>query len=238
MAGGDADYGTDADWHLNNGTDCNTATGTSCQVTLPANHRDVTATVVFNADNVPEVLETFTVSIQIASVDLEDVVLGNSSSLGFTIEYPNGTVGIGWGPDAVEVISGVFGTEEEGNPQGPPRMDQPVLGLELVVRDPAGLAALLGGDITLTTDIVSKNEGTDGSAARVDARIDAPPVIDGNTGMLKEFRVFVISDGVFEGRETVVITLTDDNNVLPPGWTIDPGNNNIVITIPANNAPS
>ena len=108
-----------------------------------------------------------------------------------------------------------------------------------MVSDPAGLAALLNGDITLTTDIVSKNEGTsDVSSARIDARVDAPPVIDGNTGMLKEFRVFVISDGAFESEETVVITLTDDNNVLPPGWTIDPDNNSIEITIPTNNAPN
>ena len=87
LEGGAADYGTGMDWHLNNGSDCSTATGTSCQITIMANQTSATATVNVNTDsNVESPNETFTVSIDIASAGMTGVIEGSSSVLNFTIE--------------------------------------------------------------------------------------------------------------------------------------------------------
>ena len=86
LEGGAADYGTGMDWHLNNGSDCNTAIGTSCQITIPANQRSATATVNVNNDSDNETsAETFTVSIDVASTGSTGVITGSPSSLTFTI---------------------------------------------------------------------------------------------------------------------------------------------------------
>ncbi|MCY4033289.1 MAG: inverse autotransporter beta domain-containing protein [Hyphomicrobiales bacterium] len=86
LEGGAADYGAGMDWQLNNGSDCGTATGTSCQITIMANQRSATATINVNTDTDNETsAETFTVSIDIASPDSTVVVEGSPSSLTFTI---------------------------------------------------------------------------------------------------------------------------------------------------------
>ena len=86
LEGGAADYGTGMDWHLNNGSDCDTATGTSCQITISANQRSATATVNVNTDsNIESPNETFMVSIGIASPDSTVVIEGSPSMLNFTI---------------------------------------------------------------------------------------------------------------------------------------------------------
>ena len=86
LEGGAADYGTGMDWHLNNGSDCSTATGTSCQITITAGQRSATATVNVNNDTNNETsAETFTVSIDVASAGLTGVIVGSPSSLTFTI---------------------------------------------------------------------------------------------------------------------------------------------------------
>ena len=86
LEGGAADYGADMDWHLNNGSDCSTATGTSCQITIMANQRSTTATVSVNNDTNNETSpEIFTVSIGVASAGSTGVITGNASSLTFTI---------------------------------------------------------------------------------------------------------------------------------------------------------
>ena len=87
LEGGAADYGTGMDWHMNNGSDCSTATGTSCQITITAGQRSATATVNVNTDTTFEGSEEeFTVSIDIASPDSTVVIEGSPSSLTFTIE--------------------------------------------------------------------------------------------------------------------------------------------------------
>ena len=98
LEGGAADYGTGMDWHLNNGSDCNTATGTSCQITITAGQRSATATVNVNTDsNVESTPETFTVEIDITSPDSTVVIEGSPSSLSFTIEdVPPPTVSLNY----------------------------------------------------------------------------------------------------------------------------------------------
>ena len=78
LEGGTADYGTGMDWHLNNGSDCSTATGTSCQITIPANQKSAIATVNVNNETS---LETFTVSIDIAFAGMTGAIEGSPSSL-------------------------------------------------------------------------------------------------------------------------------------------------------------
>ena len=87
LEGGAADYGTSMDWHLNNGSDCSTATGTSCQITITAGQTSATATVNVNTDMTFEGSEEeFTVEIDIASAGSTGVIEGSPSSLTFTIE--------------------------------------------------------------------------------------------------------------------------------------------------------
>ena len=242
--GGTATYGEDRDWVLDNGNgNCSAVTGTSCQVTLPANGRDVSATITFNTDSVAEGEETFTIEMQLASESLAtDVVLGDTQSLEFTIGYPGGTIGLGRANSA-EACMTVNGTQppepcilaEEGD-----GMDAMVQGIELAASDPAALAAILDEDITLMASIVSENQNTDIiSNARIDAVIVTQPVIDANTGMIN-FEVAVVSDGSFEGAETAVLTLPLDvnNALLPSGWSIDPDNNTLTIMIPESNNPN
>ncbi len=92
LESGAADYGTGMDWHLNNGSDCNTATGTSCQITITAGQRSAMATINVNSDTDDEASsETFTVSINTASTF---VTLGSPSSLNFTIPADPATVSL------------------------------------------------------------------------------------------------------------------------------------------------
>ena len=98
LEGGAADYGTSMDWHLNNGSDCNTATGTSCQITITAGQQSATATVNVNTDTNDETTaETFTVSIDIASPDSTVVIEGSPSMLNFTIPADPATVSLIYG---------------------------------------------------------------------------------------------------------------------------------------------
>ena len=98
LEGGAADYGTGMDWHLNNGSDCGTATGTNCQITITAGQTSATATVNVNTDsNVESTPETFTVEIGIASPDSTVVIEGSPSRLSFTIEdVPPPTVSLNY----------------------------------------------------------------------------------------------------------------------------------------------
>ena len=95
LESGAANYGTGMDWHLNNGSDCNTASGTSCQITILANQRTATATVNVNSDMTFEGSEEeFTVEIDIASPDSTVVIEGSPSSLTFTIPAEQVTVSV------------------------------------------------------------------------------------------------------------------------------------------------
>ncbi|MCY4054042.1 MAG: inverse autotransporter beta domain-containing protein, partial [Hyphomicrobiales bacterium] len=112
LEGGAADYGTGMDWHLNNGSDCSTATGTSCQITIMAGQTSATATVNVNMDSIFEGSEEeFTVEIDIASPDSMTVIEGSPSSLSFTIPVstalPTATI-------AINVSDGASSTINEG----------------------------------------------------------------------------------------------------------------------------
>ena len=85
----DATYGTSAsdDWNLSvGGTDCDMASGTSCQVMISADDTTAEAIVKINTDmdNEPST-ETFTVSVTVASESTSIVLAGSRSSLNFTI---------------------------------------------------------------------------------------------------------------------------------------------------------
>ena len=85
----DATYGTSAsgDWNLSvGGTDCDMASGTSCQVMISADDTTVEAIVEVNTDMSNESsTETFTVSVTVASESTSIVLAGSRSSLNFTI---------------------------------------------------------------------------------------------------------------------------------------------------------
>ena len=112
LEGGAADYGTSMDWHLNNGSDCSTATGTSCQITITAGQRSATATVNVNTDSDIETTpETFTVSIDIASPDSTVVTEGSPSSLNFIIPAELPTVSLNYsGSTTIQGTSNVIVT--------------------------------------------------------------------------------------------------------------------------------
>ena len=86
---GRATYGTTEDWHLSlqgGSVDCESATGTSCQTTIPANDTSTEIAVEVNTDSITETSpETFTVSIMVDSGSRSIVTLGTPSSLDFTI---------------------------------------------------------------------------------------------------------------------------------------------------------
>ena len=94
-ADGGADYGTSADWHLNvGGTDCATASGTDCQVTIPADDTTVEITIVTNTDSAFELPEDFTISITVDSGGTDLLPPGSRSSLDFTLQNPMPTVSL------------------------------------------------------------------------------------------------------------------------------------------------
>ena len=107
LEGGAADYGAGMDWQLNNGSDCGTATGTSCQITITAGQTTATAMVNINTDsNVESTPEAFTVSIDIASPDSTVVIPGTPSMLTFTIEdVPPPTVSLSYGGGSVATFT-------------------------------------------------------------------------------------------------------------------------------------
>ena len=100
------------------------------------------------------------------------------------------------------------------------------------ISDSTALAAALSNDITLTHTI--SIAGDEDSDTTNDISVD-PFVISASTGQASSVvSVDVLADDVAEGEEVATITLTDDNNVLPNGWSIDAANNTITVTIPEN----
>ncbi|MCY4047981.1 MAG: inverse autotransporter beta domain-containing protein [Hyphomicrobiales bacterium] len=85
----DVTYGTstDDDWNLSiGGTDCDMASGTSCQVTIAAGATSAEVTVEVNADTTNETsVEAFTVSVAVDSGSRNIVQTGSRSTLNFTI---------------------------------------------------------------------------------------------------------------------------------------------------------
>ena len=92
---GAADYGSDMDWHLSvGGTDCDMASGTNCQVTIPADDTTVEISVVANVNSPFELPENFTVSAAVDLTSTNLVLPGNRSSLDFTLQNPIPTISL------------------------------------------------------------------------------------------------------------------------------------------------
>ena len=111
------------------------------------------------------------------------------------------------------------------------------VGLALEISDAGALAAILDNNITLTRTITITGDEESPADASNDIRFDAVE-IDASLGIVNAAvaGISVINDTITEDEEVVVLTLTDDNNVLPQGWSIDPANNTMTITIPANDS--
>ena len=360
--GGSADYGTNMDWHLNNGRDCSTATGTSCQITIPASQRSTTATVHVNSDTTFEVREEgFTVSIDIASAGMTAVIEGTPSGLNFTIPMETaptvslnytGSVNVQEGstvtmtialsealeedvsfnfslgddneadygisrdffirydsdkgecssissctptpptiragnastdisisilPDTAQVHtdtaaervslslgianagttglilggttnqtftitantpttttpSGTIGftTNSKTNTHNEPDGRNFAFNLFFDVSDDTALVEALSGDVTLTRTITIM--GDENSDISDDITVN-PFLIRDDASPTRSVAVDILGDDIVEEAETITITLTDDNDVLPDGWSIDTTNNTATITIPAN----
>ena len=219
LEGGAADYGTGMDWHLNNGSDCSTATGTSCQITITAGQTTATAMVNINTDsNVESTPETFTVSIDIASPDSTVVVEGSPSMLTFTIPAdPPSTLGFA----------------ETGRTTDETRAGRlTILG---VIKDASGMKlSSLPVSLPFTLSI-SNNDAPD-------IEIDTAPGLQLTPGPSLLFNsdndfaiqsVRIIDDTTPEPQEEFVVTLGEGPN-FPSGWIIDPNANTFTITINAN----
>ena len=215
-------YGASNDWHLSvGGNNCATASESNpCEVTISQGETTAVVTVAANTDSTDEGNETFTVFVGVGSGSTDIVQTGSPSSLDFTIPHPGGTVGI---PSNLAVL-----TLQEGGNRG--------LGLE--VSDAGALAAILESDITLTRTLTITGDEESPPDAANDIMFDEI-VIDGSLGNADAavVGISVIDDEIVEEEEVVTLTLTDGNNVLPRGWSIDPNNNTITITIPANDQP-
>ena len=103
ISGGNATYGTSADWNLSvGGTDCGMATESNpCQITI--SEGNTTAEVTVEANSAVSPPEIAIVSVEVDSGSLTIVEPGSRSSLNFTIRLPsvslnysgNGTIDIG-----------------------------------------------------------------------------------------------------------------------------------------------
>ena len=87
VGGGNAEYGTDKDWHLRFGsTDCDTASFTDpCRVMITAGQKTAEVGVVVNDDETAEGRESFTVSILVHPGSTDSVEVGSPSSVSFVI---------------------------------------------------------------------------------------------------------------------------------------------------------
>lgn len=92
--GGEADYGADADWHLSvGGTDCATAEGTDCQVTISAGDTTAEVIVEVTKDKISnETPENFNVSVAVDSGSRGVVQERNQSTLPFSIPANNSLI--------------------------------------------------------------------------------------------------------------------------------------------------
>ncbi len=218
VAGGDATYGASADWHLDNGTQCDAAdgTGTNCQITIAANGRSSMATVTVNDDLTTEEQETFTVAVVVDPASVHLVQAGDSSPLLFTI--PANTA------NTMKFTTTAATVTESGSVRAPAGMNRFTFP-ELVLTDtlPAGI------ELTLVITGTSE-EGDFGIAAALNqintngARYDAATKVwtlpSGITNPILVFEAAPELPSPDTDNEEVIIQITDPNNNLPPGWSI------------------
>ena len=192
LESGAADYGTGMDWHLNNGNDCNTATGTSCQITITAGQITATATVNVNSDMTFEGSEEeFTVSIDIASPDSTVLIEGSPSMLNFTI--PKDPITIGFRDSAIAY-------------------DEPNGNMEVMI--PVSFPVAAPSRINLRMSIAGTGIGDD-----IDLGASSLNISAGATEAA--IRVILYGDAITEPNEVFTISFTVNSSTpLPPGWSI------------------
>ena len=115
VGGGTATYGTSSDWHLHNGTsDCDSASGTSCQVTISAGSTTtavgLTISILANSDSDSDSGETAIITVEVDSRSANLVQTGSQSSLTFTIDDLQS-------PPTVSLNYGGSATVQEGTSQ-------------------------------------------------------------------------------------------------------------------------
>ena len=215
--GGAANYGTGMDWHLNNGTDCNTAVGTSCQITILANQESATATVNVSRDSTAESPEDFIVSIVVDSRSTHLAQAGDAASLPFTISTDN----------TIKFASSTLTvTEDQANFGNLGFID-----IELSSNLPAGIGitfAISGNAEDGDYGIQASNRQIPSGADYVNGVYTFP------TNTMEARLVF---EAVREtaspdtDNEEIIIQLTDPNNNLPTGWSIvEPSTITVTIT--------
>ncbi|MCY4053724.1 MAG: hypothetical protein OXE98_07570, partial [Hyphomicrobiales bacterium] len=106
--------------------------------------------------------------------------------------------------------------------------------LNFDVSNDAAFVSALSGDVTLTRIITTS--GDENSVTSDDITVEDFLIKDA-VSSTRSVAANILADTIAEGAETVTITLTDGDSVLPDGWSIDPSNNTATITIPANDQP-
>ena len=228
LEGGAADYGTGMDWHLNNGSDCSTATGTSCQITITAGQTTATATVNVNTDSTVESTpETFTVSIDIASPDSTVVVEGSPSMLTFTIPANDQPSTLG------------FELSEVSTPETITMNTQSVVRLRGELKDASGTRiTTLPVNLPFRLTVTGNDDNDVELPAGGDLELGASSVTFNRNGFISPFvSVTINDDATPEEDETFTVTLHKRGN-FPDGWDIDADNNSVDIIILANDQPT
>ena len=86
IGSGTATYGVDSDWKISvGGTDCASANGTSCQITIEAGDISGATEVSVRDDGLGESAETIIIAVEIASAGSSNLMLGSPSVLSLVI---------------------------------------------------------------------------------------------------------------------------------------------------------
>ena len=223
----DVTYGASNDWNLSiDGTDCDMASGMSCQVTIAGGATSAEVTVEVNADTINETsAEAFTVSVEVDSKSRSIVQTGSRSTLNFTIpEDPPSTLGFAeTGITTDETISA-------GNQ---------FIQVRGVAKDADGMKfSRIPVRIPITISITN-NAGNDITIDTSPGQALTPANTD-NFNSDNEFliqAIRIVDDTDTEDQEEFVITLGEGPG-FPAGWAIDPDADTFTITINKNDQPS
>ena len=223
----DVTYGASNDWNLSiDGTDCDMASGMSCQVTIAGGATSAEVTVEVNADTTNETsAEAFTVSVEVDSKSRSIVQTGSRSTLNFTIpEDPPSTLGFAeTGITTDETISA--GSQ--------------FIQLRGVAKDADGMKfSRIPVRIPITISITN-NAGNDITIDTSPGQALTPANTD-NFNSDNEFliqAIRIVDDTDTEDQEEFVITLGEGPG-FPAGWAIDPDADTFTITINKNDQPS
>ena len=221
-----ATYGGTDDWVLNDGSGaCASATGMSCQITIPANSTTATTRILVIDNMAGEGEETAIVRVEVDSGSRHLVQEGSPSSLTFTIPAdPPSTLGF--------ADTGITTDETIGG-------NQRISAIRGVVKDASGMKlSSIPVRLPFTVSIANNENDING----IDPSIEYELTPSGTTSFNSdnEFVIFfpvIVDDMDIEGEEMIVITLGEGPN-FPSGWIVDPNANTFTITINANDQPS